>query len=180
MSAWTSLAGVVLGFVGSQFTQLTGARRDRKREQRAWAREDAARSYEHRRDSYVAFVEEYHRYGARMAEVNWSYEPEPPEDWISTLYDRLVQIDIFGTKEAAKLAKDAYDAMARFGPTDQGLNPEVLDPLMSQIRKDLLIDSPSGDRLPPIPATEQLTAIPPGRPSVTTASGTASRRESVP
>jgi hypothetical protein len=73
--------------------------RERERERALWAREDAARSYEHRRAAYVDFTKEFHRQREEIVRDDTGRLPD-----LVPLYDRLIQLQIFGTNEAAQLA----------------------------------------------------------------------------
>ncbi len=121
--------------------------RERDREQALWAREDAARSYEHRRTAYVDFIKEFNYRWNVSVEVEVEVEVEvqgfpngdPPEDFFVPVYDLLTPIEIFGTREAAKLAREAFQVLADRAFTKQGLPPDVLRPFQDEIRRDLSI-----------------------------------------
>jgi hypothetical protein len=89
----SSLGGLFAGLftiLGIVITQHYAKRSERT----AWVREDAARSYEYRREAYVDFTKEFYR---------WHREEGDPDYYPALLYC-LAEIRIFGTKEAARLA----------------------------------------------------------------------------
>lgn len=139
---------VVSAMVTAVLTQRNANRREdarwqreREREQALWAREDAARSYDHRREAYVAFIKEFHHRWKVSIEVEQAGFPtgDPPEDFFVPVYDLLTPIEIFGTKEAARLAEEACQTLSARAFTNHGLPPDVLGPFQSEIRRDLSI-----------------------------------------
>ncbi|MGB8229553.1 MAG: hypothetical protein WCE78_10955 [Pseudonocardiaceae bacterium] len=148
---WVPLVVALLGLGGILFTQHRADRREdarwqreRERERASWAREDAARSYEQRREAYVAFIKEFrHTCRAYIAltdeELGGRADNEPAFDFLVPLYDSLLQVEIFGTKQAADRAAEAYAELhdGMFGGsevTDKGLRP-----LQREVRRDLSI-----------------------------------------
>jgi hypothetical protein len=152
---WVPLVVAFLGLAGILLTQHLANRRqdaqwqrERQREQAVWAREDAARSYEHRRDSYVAFIKEFNRlldtYNDAAKERGLA-NARFPRDFLDSLDDHLVQIRIFGTQEAWKLAAEAEQALFFRVCLGKFMPPDSLAPLRSEIRRDLSIpDRPAG------------------------------------
>lgn len=146
------LCGVLGGGLGGvMFTQRhanhredTRWQREREREQALWAREDAARSYEHRRAAYVDFIKEFHCRREELASGNG----EKNAPWYDMLlYDLLMQIQIFGTNKAAQPADEAFNALINAVEDNEDI-PEaedVLAPLRSEIRRDLSIPSLAQD-----------------------------------
>jgi hypothetical protein len=144
------LLGGLLTLVGAMITQRNAKRREDDRWDRegvrleaTWAREDADRSYEHRRDAYVDFVKEVNQQQRTSVAVdaeaeeghgdpNWEF----PDDWFDHSYSCLGQIQIFGTKEAAMLAEKALQTFYYGNRLDL---QDVLDNLQSEIRRDLSI-----------------------------------------
>ena len=156
VSIWVPLVVALLGIGGVLLSQLMANKREEarsrdegNREQRASMREDAARSYEYRREAYIDFVRDYHRHWNILAAEPWKPRPDPPEDWLQPLHDRLTEIDIFGTREAARLAREALNELDDYAFTSKGLSPHVLDQLNSEIRRDLSIPDRSDREQPP-------------------------------
>lgn len=61
------------------------------------------------------------------------------------LYDGLVQIQVFGTKEAAKLAEEAFSVLSGGVFLGKQVPHDVLAPLQSATRRDLSILSLAQD-----------------------------------
>jgi hypothetical protein len=89
--------------------------RQLEREQELWAREDAARTFEHRRTAYVDF------YQANAEAAQWvsTYiavrlrggdEAELPPLWSSEVEDRLQALQIYATPRVTELADKAQTA----------------------------------------------------------------------
>lgn len=149
--------GALFGLGGIELTQRRADRRfaaERKhqleREQALWAREDAARSYEHRRAAYADFIKEFHRQWMALAdatneELGGRADYEAPLDYLDALYGNLVEIQIFGTEKAAKLAEDVFRALlAGVVRSTTEIALDVHMPLLNEIRRDLSIpDRPS-------------------------------------
>lgn len=98
-----SLLVGLLGGVGSALlTQYLASRR-----------EAAARSYEHRRDAYVDFITGFYEQWEAINETEVRGYPhgDPPDEYFKPSYDRLIQIQIFGTVKAADLAEKAVHAL---------------------------------------------------------------------
>jgi hypothetical protein len=147
----TASLGGLLTLVGVMITQRHArlredARWDRewRREQTRWAREDVARSYEHRRKVYVEFIQEFHRWREEFA----IGDNEDIVSWYDMLlYDLLMQIWIFGTNKAAQLANEAFNTLVDAVSNNEDI-PEaedVLTPLRNEIRRDLSIPSLAQD-----------------------------------
>jgi hypothetical protein len=110
--------------VGVLVTQRRSDRRDdlnwkrqRDREQQQWAREDAARTFEHRRDAYSAFYEAL-REMARQAYAHGmglSDSDELPIDWQLPIYRKLQHLRLYATPLVNDAASAAYNAAWRWG-----------------------------------------------------------------
>lgn len=152
----TALIGAGLALLGVLITQrradrreLEQWRREREREREVWAREDSTRSYDNRRDAYLHFIYEWHRlaevYGKAVEEyeMNRGFDPEPNHDWLLSLYEKNLAVELFGTEAAQKKAQDASDAldrMARHG----GSFPDAMAAIKTfqeQARRDLSVPS---------------------------------------
>jgi len=148
---WVPLVVAFLGLGGVLAAQLVANhredvrwRRERERENTTWGREDAARSYEHRRNAYVDFVKIFHdRWRvfvlAQEAAKVRNGDNDAPIDFLEPLYDRLVQIQVFGTKEAEELAQNVLNTIANYVYHDINMPRDVLKLLLSEIRRDLSI-----------------------------------------
>ena len=112
-------------------------RRERQREQQVWAREDAARSFEHRRDAYVASFAEYHRVVDMWS--GRSFGGASPRDIIMPLYEKLRDVQLFGTAAAFRFADKACRELTKSTYGKMGLSVDVLDDFQAQVRRDLLV-----------------------------------------
>lgn len=162
---WSQILPGLLGggfaLLGVWFTQRQSDRRElerwqreREREREGWAREDAARSYDHRRDAYIDFMSEWNRYYdiAYRARVLGPGE-EPDFDWLVDLYGKLIPVEIFGTGSAAKSARAALKALSDYAYNGTALDHAIFGELQSIVRRDLGVpDYPiSGVESPALP-----------------------------
>lgn len=132
-----ALIGVVVTHVLADRRETVRWHRERQRQADEWAREDAARTYEHRRDAYLAFAEEWHRH--YKAADAWKLQnlPDPPEDALADLYKKLLQVQIFGTEDGRRAAKAAFDALVTFAFTNADLEYAAFEAFQEQVRQDL-------------------------------------------
>lgn len=147
---WVTLVVALLGFGSVLFTQLIANHREdvrwhreREREKATWAREDAVRSYQHRREAYVDFVRTFREQWNSILSIITEEEDDArppgkrPYDYLDPSYNQLAGIEIFGTKEAAKLANKALGTLYGGVFGDRQIPPDVLEPLLNEIRRDL-------------------------------------------
>ncbi len=133
---WTSVSGTLAAWItGSLITQRASDRREtvawvreRERERELWAREDEARTFEHRRQSFVEF---YEAVKALARTYNHCYGftdgPELPEGWQSDAYAKLAQLEFYADRNVAAAASAAYGAAwswGHFGEYDAPENPD--------------------------------------------------------
>jgi len=116
---YSSLVGVVVGALGafgiSVFTQW----RLERHEQTRWKREEeqaaAARTYDHRREAYVAYMALWQE---RWVSINDPYrspeDPHPPDDWLDPLWDRQQGIALYGAAAAREKAAQATNALVAY------------------------------------------------------------------
>jgi hypothetical protein len=122
--------GAIVGAVtGSVLTQRQTRQRDditwereRKREHERWAREDADRTFEHRRDSYVDFYESLrdmtfliYNFGIGHSEKPADDRDTLPPDFQLRTYRKLQHLRLYATPEVIAAADDAYNAAWRWG-----------------------------------------------------------------
>jgi hypothetical protein len=140
----SSLGGIIGGLLALLGVVIT-QRHAKHHARAAWAREDAARSYEHRQAAYVDFTKEFHHWHRKSVREDVT----PGEyEYFDPLLDRLARIQIFGTNEAERLANQAINALVNFVDGDDDHIPEVedvLEDLWSEIRRDLLIPHSAQD-----------------------------------
>ena len=148
----TTLVVAAIGFIGGIggviVTQMLANhredirwRREHDRQQLDRDREDAARSYEHRREAYVKFIAEYHRvWDIAASACSVGDDAAIPEDFLLDLYYRRISVEIFGTKDSANHAHDAYEILFAYvfdgKPFDES---NVLKELVDSVRRDLLV-----------------------------------------
>lgn len=116
LSGGVGVAGTLLGVV---FTQWRSDVRERnrlaveeRREQRRLAqdaeRERDARLFDHRRNAYLAVIEQYHRWINIVADARDGLTPEPPEDAMDGFWRIVGDVDLYGNAEAADKAQALY------------------------------------------------------------------------
>ena len=133
MSGGIGVAGTLLGVV---FTQWRSDVRERnrlaveeRREQQRLAhdteRERDARLFDHRRNAYLAVIEQYHRWISIVADVREGLKPEPPEDAMDGFWRIVGDVDLYGSTEAAEKAQALYFVLHEhlYGPR----NPNIED-----------------------------------------------------
>jgi hypothetical protein len=121
-----TVAGTVTGVV---LTQRQASRRDdlnwsreRERERERWAREDADRTFSHRRDAYVDFYEALrdmafliYNFGMGLSEEPGSDEGRLPFDFQLRAFRKLQHLRLYAIPATAQAAEDAYNAAWRWG-----------------------------------------------------------------
>lgn len=127
--AGLGVLGTVVGTIlGVLITQRRADRREQEareheveRERRQWAREDAARTFDHRREAYVEFYEAL-RGMALKAYLHGLGSHDPslddemlPADWQAPTLHRLQHLRIYASPEVSVAATAAYDAAWRWG-----------------------------------------------------------------
>jgi hypothetical protein len=167
---WVPLVIAVLGVLGSVCGTIAGVvitqrrsdrreeerwARERERERASWAREDARRTFEERRDCYVEFEE--HLRSTALSVYNAGYElgPQLEFNWQFPLYQRLLRLRVFATEEARAAADDAYNAVWRWGHAEASVGEDAFHEgehsydtaaaeYLSVIRRDLGVEDCSG------------------------------------
>jgi hypothetical protein len=88
--------------------------RERERERENRAREDEARTFEHRREAYSDFYEAV-KAMARMVYDTLSEEDDLPDDWYSEAFGKLSRLSLYADRRVAFAASDAYTAAWYWG-----------------------------------------------------------------
>lgn len=134
---WVPLVIAALGVVGTIVGTIAGVlitqrrsdrredqawTRERERERELWAREDQLRTFEQRRESYVAFYEEL-RDMAGVAFTHgqnqvWGNESRLPDAFGETAYRTLQRLSLFAAPDVMKAADRAYWAASHYGQVD--------------------------------------------------------------
>lgn len=121
------LTGAVLGTIGGVLiTQRRSDRREalawerqREREREAWAREDAARTFEHRRQAYSDFYEALRAMARRVYDhglgIGDDEQEELPEGWQFPAFQRLQHLQMYATPSVSVKATEAYSAVWHWG-----------------------------------------------------------------
>jgi hypothetical protein len=153
---WLSLVVGLLGggFGSAILTQYVASLREAK-----------ARSYEHRKEAYMNFITKFYKEWSFLDEkrdLDWP-QGDPPEDYLSPLYELLVPVEIFGSARAANLAKKALDELWR--TTDDAVIADIVDRLKYQVRRDLSIpgyrQKAKPEPVPEVPSTPPPPPVPP-------------------
>ena len=147
---WESLLiGGVTGLVALSGVFYTQWRADQREDHRL-DRDDAARSYDHRRDAYMTFLTDF----MAMTDLLWRREnepfegdrdPEPPEDLLAPLFRRIDVIHVFGTGAAFVTATKALETLSRwvFGSAERPASWDDVEEarlaFVAQIRRDLRV-----------------------------------------
>jgi hypothetical protein len=119
--------------------------RERELQAQAWARDDAARSYEHRREAYVNFVNQWRVH----YDIAWRYRTlggpgEPDYDWMDPLYEAFVALQVFGARGVIAAAEATMKNLDGYCTSGADLDYRLFENLQAQIRQDLAIpDAPS-------------------------------------
>jgi hypothetical protein len=153
--AGLGLVGTVLGTIGgvlltqrrSDRREAIAWQRERQREKEQWAREDSARTFDQRRDSYVDFTRTL-RAAAQLAH-NRSFFGEPesgelPDGWQYPTFLEYQRLRLYATPEVAEIAIEAYRALWQWGIgerneslSNQSAYLGLEDRLFEAMRKDL-------------------------------------------
>lgn len=115
----TGAIGVAGTLLGVAFTQWRSDVRERnrlaveeRREDRRLAhegeRERDARMFDHRRNAYLAVMEQFHRWSNIVVDVREGIQPEPPEDAMGAFWRVVSEVDLYGSANAAEKARALY------------------------------------------------------------------------
>ena len=162
---WVTLVVAALGFVstvvGIVITQVMANRRelaswqrDTDREQQRWQREDQARTFEHRRTTYVEFYEALRAMMVRAYGHGLGFSDEGnelPEGWQTQAFQAAQRLEVYATPDVREKASVAYSAAwqwghsTRHGQDDDEFydNQEIADraqiAVLQAIRSDLSV-----------------------------------------
>jgi hypothetical protein len=105
-----ALSGVV--YTQRRATAREDARwdREREREQDLWAREDAARTFNVRRDAYLDFYKELRRTAETVFDASLESGPPLDREWQAQLWSSLLDLDVFASGRVRQAARSAYYA----------------------------------------------------------------------
>ncbi|MFG2079525.1 hypothetical protein ACGFI5_04090 [Micromonospora tulbaghiae] len=129
---WVPLAVAVIGVLGTLSGGIAGVlitqrrsdrredktwERERARERERWSREDEARTFDHRRESYVDFYDSLKTMARLAYDKGYGFleEPELPDDWHMPAFERLNRLKIYAAPPVAAAAAAAYNAAWQWG-----------------------------------------------------------------
>lgn len=133
--------GVAGTLAGVAFTQWRAdvreknrlAVEERREEQRLahdTERERDARMFDHRRNAYLAVIEQFHRWNAVAMDLRNSFKAAPREDAMDDFWRVVSEVDLYGSAEAAEKALALYQVLR-----DQVYEPR--DPNVEDLDYDL-------------------------------------------
>lgn len=130
--AGTATAGILGGLITQGRSDRREARaweREREREREKWAREDEARTSEHRRQAYVEFYESVKALARTAYDHGYGFteEAELPEGWQSDAFAKLAHLQFYADRPVASAASAAYSAAWSWGYYGKYDNPEDPD-----------------------------------------------------
>jgi hypothetical protein len=116
---WLPLASAGIAVLGTLGGSLGGVlvtqRWADRREDKAQAREDEARTFEHRREAYTDFYEAVQAM-ARLAYLHGTKLPEDlPDHWYSEAFGKLSRLILYADRRVASAASEAYTAAWYWG-----------------------------------------------------------------
>ncbi len=154
MTGGIGVAGTLLGVVFTQWRAdvreknrlAVEERREQQRLTHDTERERDARMFDHRRNAYLAVIEQFHRWNAVAMDLRNSLEAAPPEDAMGEFWRVVSGVDLYGSAEAAEKALALYQVLSDqvYGPRDP--NVEDLDYDVSAMeRLNDFVDSARAD-----------------------------------
>lgn len=162
------VAGTLLGVVFTQWRSdvreknrlAVEERREEQRLAHDAERERDARLFDHRRNAYLAVIEQFHRWSTIAAEVREGTSPEPPEDAMDEFWRVVSEVDLYGSTEAAEKALALYFVLREqvYGPRNPNIEKDDLDLEVMDHQNDF-VDAARADL--------GLTARWPARPTLT-------------
>ncbi|MFI7118276.1 hypothetical protein [Amycolatopsis sp. NPDC049868] len=118
----TGLMTGVIALSGVIYTQRRADRRERdqwnrerEHEQILWEREEAARTFEQRREGYSAFYERLRSMAKTIYDAGLGLGPELDDEWQYPLYQELLRLELYATPKVHKLADKAYNELWHWG-----------------------------------------------------------------
>jgi hypothetical protein len=135
---WLPLAAAAIGLLGAIIGTIAGVlitqrrsdrreqlawERERQREREHWAREDALRTFEQRRDAYTGFYETLRATARTVYDHGMGLsdpaaeedEGELPFEWNQEVARKLEHLRIYASPEVLAAADGAYNACWRWG-----------------------------------------------------------------
>jgi hypothetical protein len=118
--AGTLTAGIAGGLVTQRWSdrrEVSAWAREREREHERWAREDEARTFEHRRQAYADFHEAVKALAKTAYDHGYGFTEEPalPDGWQSDAFAKLARLQFYADRPVAAAASAAYSAAWSWG-----------------------------------------------------------------
>lgn len=163
----TLTAGIAGGVIAQRWANQREDKtwaRERARERERWAREDEARTFEHRREVFEDFYQAVKALARRAYGHGYGFDdtPELPFDWNADAFAKLTRLGLYADRRVAAAASAAYNAAWGWGQYtkyDDPDDPEFYErqekyddaehDLLVLIRQALSI--PEGDLSLPVP-----------------------------
>jgi hypothetical protein len=106
--------------------------REREREHEQWAREDQARTFDHRREACVDFYAAVKALARKAYDHGYGFtdEPELREGWQDDAAEKLRRLEFYADRELASAAGEAYGAAwawGNYGRYDDPDDPEFYE-----------------------------------------------------
>jgi len=100
--------------------------RERERERERWAREDEARTFEHRREIFEDFYEAVKALARRAYDHGYGFDgtPELPDDWHADAAAKLTRLGLCADRRVAAAASAAYGAAWSWGQNTKYDDPD--------------------------------------------------------
>ena len=91
--------------------------RERERERERWAREDEARTFEHRREAFEDFYQAVKALARRAYDHGYGFDdtPELPFDWHADAFAKLTRVGLYADRRVYAAASAAYNAACSWG-----------------------------------------------------------------
>lgn len=115
-----TLAGVLITQRRSDRREEVVWERERERERHRWAREDALRTFDHRRSAYEAFYESLREMAETVYDHGLGLSPESedgklPEGWQRVTFHASQRLAVYAPLRVYEAANRAYSAAGRWG-----------------------------------------------------------------
>jgi hypothetical protein len=161
---WVPIVAALAGAIGgSVLTQvLLGRREDRRwrqereHERLIWAREDAGRSYDHRRQAYMDFLAEFHRLRrvVEAARAQGATSEALPRQAMDDLTDLWTAVLIYGSEDGQQWASACHSSLRLWAwhPERADLEETVMEDwnqYLTQVRIDLGVPKGATADMPP-------------------------------
>jgi hypothetical protein len=116
----TLTAGIAGGLIAQRWVNQREDRawtRERERERQRWAREDEARTFEHRREVFEDFYQAVKALARRAYDHGYGFDdtPELPFDWNADAFAKLTRLGLYADRRVAAAASAAYNAAWAWG-----------------------------------------------------------------